>query len=69
MVLKWSNDEFSLTRLFCSIFLKFVWDVMFLYELSKLFHRRHALEWNVLSPEFLLHDGVRTSLYIADLVR
>ena len=43
-ILKWFNDEFSLTRLFCSIFLKFVWDVMFLHELSKLFHRQHALE-------------------------
>ena len=27
---------------------------MFLYELPTLFHSRHALEWTVLSPEFLL---------------
>ena len=42
---------------------------MFPYELSKLFHGGHALEWKVLIPEFLLHDGVRMSLHIADLVR
>ena len=42
---------------------------MFLYALPRLFHRRHALEWKVLSPEFLLHDGVKTSLQVAALVR
>ena len=42
---------------------------MFLYELPRLFHSRHALEWKVLSPEFLLQDGVKTSLQMADLVR
>ena len=33
---------------------------MFLYELPRLFHSRHALEWKVLSPQFLLQDGVET---------
>ena len=42
---------------------------MFLYVLPRLFHRLHALEWKVLSPEFLLHDDVKTSLQEADLVR
>ena len=41
---------------------------MFLYELPSLFHRRRALEWKVLSPEFLLQDGVERSLETADLV-
>ena len=40
---------------------------MFLYELPRLFHIRHALEWKVLSPEFLLEDGVKTSSQIAEL--
>ena len=68
MILKFFSAGFSLIKLFCSIFLKFEWEIMFLYELPKLFHRRRALEWEVLSPEFLLHD-VKTSLQIANLER
>ena len=42
---------------------------MFLYELTRLFHSGQVLEWKVLSPEFLLQDGVKTSLQILDLVQ
>ena len=41
---------------------------MSLYELPRLLHSRHALEWKVLSFFYKI-DGVKTSLQIADLVR
>ena len=59
LILKCANEEFSLIKLFCSIFLKFEWEIMFLYVLPRLFYRHYALERTVLSPEFLLHDGVK----------
>ena len=34
---------------------------MILCELLRLFHRRHTLEWKVRGPEYLLHNGVKTS--------
>ena len=69
MILKHSSEKFSLIKSFWSVILKFEREIMFLYLLPRLFHRRHALEWKVLSPKFLLHDGVKTSLQVADLVR
>ena len=56
MILKYSSEEFSLIKSLWSVILKFEWEIMFLYVLPRLFRRRHALEWKVLSPEFLLHD-------------
>ena len=34
---------FSVIKLFCSLILKFEWEINFLCELPRLFHRRHAL--------------------------
>ena len=39
LILKCANEEFSLIKLFCSIFLKFEWEIMFLYVLPRLFYR------------------------------
>ena len=62
LILKCSCEEFSLIKLFCCIFLKFEWEIIFLYVPPRLFHRQHALEWKFLSPEFLLHDGVKLQI-------
>ena len=62
LILKCFCEEFSLIKLFCCIFLKFEWEIIFLYVLPRLFHRQHALEWKFLSPEFLLHDGVKLQI-------
>ena len=62
LILKRSCEEFSLMKLFCCIFLKFEWEIIFLYVPPRLFHRQHALEWKFLSPEFLLHDGVKLQI-------
>ena len=62
LILKCSCEEFSLMKLFCCIFLKFEWEIIFLYVPPRLFHRQHALEWKFLSPEFLLHDGVKLQI-------
>ena len=66
LILGCSSEEFSLIQLFCDIFLKFEWEItyMFLYELPKI----SIPYMKVLSPEFLLDDGVKTSLQTADLV-
>ena len=62
LILKCICEEFSLIKLFCCIFLKFEWEIIFLYVPPRLFHRQHALEWKFLSPEFLLHDGVKLQI-------
>ena len=62
LILKRSCEEFSLIKLFCCIFLKSEWEIIFLYVPPRLFHRQYALEWNFLSPEFLLHDGVKSQI-------
>ena len=47
LILKCSSEGSSLIKSFCSIFLKFEWEIMFLYVLPRLFHRRHTLELKI----------------------
>ena len=49
LILKCSSEGSSLIKSFCSIFLKFEWEIMFLYVLPRLFHRRHTLELKILT--------------------
>ena len=47
-------------------FLSIVWESMSLFEWPNLFHRRQAL---VTSHEFPLQRGVRTLLWVADVMK
>ena len=49
LFLKCSSEGSSLIKSFCSIFLKFEWEIMFLYVLPRLFYRRHTLELKILT--------------------
>ena len=49
LFLKCSSEGSSLIKSFCSIFLKFEWEIMFLYVLPRLFHRRHTLALKILT--------------------
>ena len=49
LFLKCSSEGSSLIKSFCSIFLKFEWEIMFLYVLPTLFHRRHTLALKILT--------------------
>ena len=49
LILKCSSEGPSLIKSFCSIFLKFEWEIMFLYVLPRLFYRRHTLELKILT--------------------
>ena len=49
LILKCSSEGSSLIKSFCSIFLKFEWEIMFLYVLPKLFHIRRTLELKILT--------------------
>ena len=49
LILKCSSEGSSLIKSFCTIFLKFEWEIMFLYVLPRLFHRRHTLELKILT--------------------
>ena len=49
LILKCSSEGSPLIKSFCSIFLKFEREIMFLYVLPRLFHRRHTLELKILT--------------------
>ena len=49
LILKCSSEGSSLIKSFCSIFLKFEWEIMFLYVLRRLFHIRRTLELKILT--------------------